>query len=64
MLEIICVKRQLRTSFQNWIKLIWTWRFKSGNNNNQIPTFFFRGYGEKLADDEEAIDMECEEIKL
>ena len=26
--------------------------------------FFFRGYGEKLADDEEAIDMECEEIKI
>ena len=26
--------------------------------------FFFRGYGAKLADDEEVIDMECEEIKV
>ena len=35
------------------------WKEQQPNDN-----FFFRGYGEKLADDEEVIDMECEEIKV
>ena len=35
------------------------WKQQQPNDN-----FFFRGSGEKLADDEEAIDMEYEEIKV
>ena len=35
------------------------WKQQQPNDN-----FFFRDYGEKPADDEEAIDMECEEIKV
>ena len=35
------------------------WKEQQPNDN-----FFFRGYGEKLADDEEVIGMECEEIKV
>ena len=35
------------------------WKQQQPNDN-----FFFRGYGEKLADDEEVIDTECEEIKV
>ena len=39
MLEIVSIKRQLSVRFQNWIRLIWTWRLKNGNNNNQMVTF-------------------------
>ena len=35
------------------------WKQQQPNDN-----FFFRDYGEKPADDEETIDMECEEIKV
>ena len=35
------------------------WKEQQPNDN-----FFFRGYREKLADDEEVTDMECEEIKV
>ena len=35
------------------------WKQQGPNDN-----FFFRGYGEKLADEEEVIDMEYEEIKV
>ena len=35
------------------------WKEQQPNDN-----FFFRGYGEKVADDEEVIDMEYEEIKV
>ena len=35
------------------------WKQQQPNDN-----FFFRGDGEKLADDEEVIDMKCEEIKI
>ena len=35
------------------------WKQQQPNDN-----FFFRGYGEKHADDEEVIDMKCEEIKI
>ena len=33
------------------------WKQQQPNDN-----FFFRGYGEKLSDEEAVIDMECEEI--
>ena len=35
------------------------WKQQQPNDN-----FFSRGYGEKLADEEEVTDMECEEIKV
>ena len=35
------------------------WEQQQPNDN-----FCFRGYGEKLADEEEVIDMECEDIKV
>ena len=54
------VKRKLSKLYQTNLDLkVQEWKEQQPNDN-----FFFRGYGEKLADDEEVIDTECEEIKV
>ena len=54
------VKRKLSKLYQANLDLkVQEWKEQQPNDN-----FFFRGDGEKLADDEEVIDTECEEIKV